>query len=407
MEITPIPTDQTYMKALETSITTAIVDTLNNVESIQYQDPKFEYFFKSEVRELFQYIDYDVFDTIYEKKKESVVRNSNQIWRSYKENLHQFDYENDRFLNRVQKLKNIPQPQQRTEEWYVFRKNHLTGSNSWKIFSSQSSQNQLMYEKLEPPVKVDYTKPNLNDQQPMNWGHKYEPLSIMFYEYYNDVVVEDFGCIEHETIKCLAASPDGIVTSLKNNGRMIEVKNPTTREITQIPKMDYYVQMQLQMEVCDLEECDFVETKFKEYDNCEQFKNDKYKLEKGMIIVLIKDGNELAYEYSPLFSNKPNDLENFTNSVYEKYNFKDGNLENGKYRWFKNIYWYLDTFSCVLVPRNRKWFSVAEDKIKEFWKNVLKEREIPTSHLKYKAKTRSNSVNVINSSNEKNIVVLD
>ena len=180
MEISPPPTDQTDMKELETSITTAIVDTLSNIESIQYQDSKFEYFFKSEVRELFQYIDYDVFDTIYEKKKESVVRNSNQIWRSYKENLHQFDYENGRFLNRVQELKNIPQPQQRTEEWYVFRKNHLTGSNSWKIFSSQSSQNQLMYEKLEPPVKIDYTKPNLNDQQPMNWGHKYEPLSIMF-----------------------------------------------------------------------------------------------------------------------------------------------------------------------------------------------------------------------------------
>ena len=165
--------------------------------------------------------------------------------------------------------------------------------------------------------------------------------------------------------------------------------------------------MQIQMEVCNLEECDFVETKFKEYDNYEQFKNDKYKIEKGMIIVFIKDGNELAYEYSPLFSNKPDDLEKFTNSVYDKYNFKDGNLENGKYRWFKNIYWYLDTFSCVLVPRNHKWFSVAEDKIKHFWENVLKERKNPSSHLKYKSKSKTNSMNVIKTSSETTIVVLD
>lgn len=400
-------TDQTHMKELEVSMKTAIIDTLNNVESMQYQHAKFETFFKSEVYELFQYINYELFDTMYEKIKEDVIRTSNQTWRSFKENLHYFDYENDRFLSRVEELKNIPQPQQRTEEWYEFRRNHLTGSNSWKIFSSESCQNQLMYEKLEPYVKVDYTKPNLNDQQPMNWGHKYEPLSVLLYEYYNDVRVEDFGCIEHEKIKCLAASPDGIVTSLKNNGRMIEVKNPTTREITQTPKMDYYIQMQIQMEVCNLEECDFVETKFKEYDNYEQFKNDKYKIEKGMIIVFIKDGNELAYEYSPLFSNKPDDLEKFTNSVYDKYNFKDGNLENGKYRWFKNIYWYLDTFSCVLVPRNHKWFSVAEDKIKQFWENVLKERKNPSSHLKYKAKTKTNNVNVIKTSSEPTIVVLD
>ena len=31
------------------------------------------------------------------------------------------------------------------------------------------------------------------------------------------------------------------------DGRMLEIKNPTTREITQVPKMEYYIQMQLQI----------------------------------------------------------------------------------------------------------------------------------------------------------------
>ena len=29
-----------------------------------------------------------------------------------------------------------------------------------------------------------------------------------------------------------------------------------------IPKKEYWIQMQLQMEVCDLDECDFLETRF-------------------------------------------------------------------------------------------------------------------------------------------------
>jgi hypothetical protein len=188
---------------------------------------------------------------------------------------------------------------------------------------------------------------------------------------------------------------------------MLEVKNPTTREITKIPKTDYYVQMQLQMEVCQLEECDFVETKFKEYDSYDDFENDKYKLEKGMIIVLIKNNNDLVYEYSPLFSNKPTALEDFVNDTYNKYGFTDGELEKGQYRWFKNIYWYLDIFSCILVPRNRKWFSSAEEKIKDFWSDILKERNVPNSYLKYKAKTRIPKQIIQLSKKDINMVVLD
>lgn len=388
--------DKTDLDQLKMSIQNVILDTLNNVESSMYQDAKFDFFFESEVYESFTYIDYETFRTIYEKIKEETVRRSKQTWRSYKENLHYFDYSENRHFYQIERLKKTPQPQQRTKEWYEFRKDHLTGSNSWKIFSSESCQKQLMFEKLEPPKVYQEIRPNLNDQQPMNWGHKYEPVSILLYEFYNNVVVEEFGCIEHNEIKCLAASPDGIVTSVKNNGRMIEVKNPTTREITQVPKIEYYIQMQLQMEVCQLEECDFVETKFKEYDTRDDFENDKYKLEKGMIIVMIKNGTDLVYEYSPLLKNKLYDLEKFINDTYQKYGFTDETLENGEFKWFKNVYWYLDTFSCVLIPRNRKWFSNAKDKITTFWSNILKEREEPNSYLKYKPKSKSKVIqNVI------------
>ena len=63
----------------------------------------------------------------------------------------------------------------------------------------------------------------------------------------------------------------------KNNylfGRMLEIKNVVSREITGIQKSEYWIQMQLQMEVCELNECDFLETKFIEYLSYEEFKED-------------------------------------------------------------------------------------------------------------------------------------
>lgn len=381
------------------SIINIVGDIVNNLDCLQYHDYKYEENFKSEVYQSFQNINYEDFEKHYQEVINSLPKKGNKIiWRSHKSNLDSFDYFENRYQQQIEYLKQCPQPEQRTNEWYIFRNEHLTGSNLWKIFGTESTRNQLYYEKIishQLPVKEDTNlRPNLNDQMPMNWGHKYEPLSIMLYEYYNDVNVEEFGCIEHAKIPYLAASPDGIVTSKRNNGRMVEIKNPTTREITQIPKMDYYIQMQLQMEVCQLDGCDFVETKFKEYDSYVDYVKDKYKVEKGLIIVLIKNGVELVYEYMPLFNNSEKFMEEFTESIYNKYGFEGIKLENNGYKWFKNIYWKLDIFSCVYVPRNMKWFSSAFPKIQEFWEKIIEERKIPESYLKYKAKTRTSNKNI-------------
>jgi len=44
-------------------------------------------------------------------------------------------------------LINIVQPEQRTDEWYIFRNSTLTASNIYKIFVSEYSQTQLILEK--------------------------------------------------------------------------------------------------------------------------------------------------------------------------------------------------------------------------------------------------------------------
>ena len=46
---------------------------------------------------------------------------------------------------KINYLKSVPQPVQRTPEWYEFRSKCLTASNIWKAFVSESSKNQEYY----------------------------------------------------------------------------------------------------------------------------------------------------------------------------------------------------------------------------------------------------------------------
>jgi putative phage-type endonuclease len=181
---------------------------------------------------------------------------------------------------KIQRLREIPQETQRTDGWYKFRWNCITASNAYKAFDTQSSINQLIYEKCQPLKKFDEECDEevkmVNTNTAMHWGQKYEPLSVMYYEQKYGTKVEDFGCIKHSNYSFLAASPDGIVVNKESDryGRMLEIKNPVSREINGIPKKEYWTQMQLQMEVCDLDECDFLETKFTEYPDYVSYIND-------------------------------------------------------------------------------------------------------------------------------------
>jgi len=256
-------------------------------------------------------------------------------------------------------LKGIYQPEQKTQEWYDFRHDHITASNAWKSLGTLSSKNQLIYEKCKP---LNTEKYNFSlTETPMSWGNKYEYLTTCLYEEKNQTKIGTFGCIAHKDYPFLAASPDGIVTGDINYGRMIEIKNVVSREITGIPKQDYYIQMQLQMEVCDLEECDFVETKFIEYDSEVEFKSDESTKKKGVILVFINDHQEFVYEYMPF-------------EVTDYNEWMEQTFENTTLPWFKNVYWKLEVYSCVLVKRQREWFKAAVPAFTALWDTILKER---------------------------------
>lgn len=289
----------------------------------------------------------------------------------------------EKIKEQITKLKNKPQPVQRTKEWYEHRHNLITASNAYKAFENESSRNQLIYEKCLPlkEISVQETTAPVNVNTAMHWGQKYEPLSVMIYEDKYNTKLGDFGCIQHETYKFLGASPDGINIDQTSPryGRMLEIKNPVNREIDGVPKKEYWIQMQLQMETCDLDECDFLETQFMEYENEDAFKNDGDFAEttsgdmKGVIMYFSSKEGAPVYKYKPLSIECYEDFE-----LWEELQFAE--QEVAENTWIKNIYWKLEECSCVLVLRNKNWFQDNIGAMEELWRIVEKERVHGYSH---------------------------
>ena len=289
-------------------------------------------------------------------------------------------------------LRSLPQPVQRTKEWYELRHNLITASNAYKCFESLSMQNQIIYEKCQPlTVKIGEeteteTETELNDEMKtitittttstfvntnttLHWGQKYEPLSVLLYEYLYGTKIEDFGCIPHINPKYsfLGASPDGIVVNSDSDrfGRMLEIKNIVNREITGIPKKEYWIQMQLQMEVCNLNECDFLETKFVEYETYADYYND---------ITIENDRKGIIMYFSkPIEMKNEEEIEQWEEQIRKQY-------ESPSQIWIKNIYWKLEQMSCVLVLRNPVWFQQNIGEIQRIWNIILEERKTGYEH---------------------------
>ena len=283
------------------------------------------------------------------------------------------------------------QPDQRSDEWYQFRHKIITASNAWKAFDSPSLVNSLIYEKCAPYVKHSSpTNGYINTESPLHWGQKYEPLSIMIYEHQYSTSIGEFGCLPHDKYPFLGASPDGINISVNNPrfGRMLEIKNIVNREITKIPKKEYWIQMQLQMEVCDLNECDFLETRFVEYATEDEYYEDGDEFvtsdgkKKGKLL-LFYENNAPLYEY-------------YVPSIHGEYTSweEDKFLKHENKMFMRTIYWKMDEFSCILVLRNKLWFQEAVIKLKEVSDIIQHEKTHGYEHRAPKKRVRKSSFDI-------------
>lgn len=242
-----------------------------------------------------------------------------------------------KFKSQLEKLIERPIIKQKTDEWYLARKNMITASD----FAQALGKGKF------GSVKQFYKKKCGKDDFIYNeyvlWGNMFEDVAISIYKSLYNVDVYEFGLIKDDDINFFGASPDGI----SSNGIMIEIKCPKKREITGDIPLQYYYQVMGQLKVCNLEECDYFECGFKLFYNREEYLENIDNCEYKGYIIKLEDG---SFKYSELNDDEPSEDEN-------------------------NIYWYLDKYNIKRITRDDEFIKENILKLEKVWDKVLTYRE--------------------------------
>lgn len=296
---------------------------------------------------------------------------------------YNFNISDDKFImeqkNNFKIVSNKHQVKQRSEEWYNNRNNKIGASELSSVFNKNPFCSRKKF------IKKKCVK-NINESFHVNkyclHGIKYEDIIIKIYEQKNNVIIDEFGSIKHNYLDFIAASPDGITNPFKSKNKnynipiMLEIKAPFVRKIFGIPPIYYWYQMQQQMEVCNINACDFLECKIEEYSNWNEYINDNYNndysknnlnMEKGVIIEYLnydESGNTFGYIYPDKLYMTLNEIKLWKNNQI-KY------LENNNKKYIRLITWKLIFYSCFRVYRNVTWWKNNINKIKNTWEEIL------------------------------------
>lgn len=329
----------------------------------------------------------------------------------------------------VKNLLSVEYPEQRSKQWFEQRDGAITASDGGCVIGVN---------KYEPSykfiMKKVFREPFLGGKDCYN-GKKHEDTAILIYEYKYNVIIEEFGLVKHPKYSFLAASPDGIVGKYKSDnkhltnlvGRMVEIKCPTRRQIQttgeikgNICPIYYWVQVQLQLECCNLDKCDFWQCQILEYDcrsdfiadtdNINNFKSIETGMEKGCLIQLLpknkykefvdennnfnsKKYYETVYEhtkfiYPTKIEMSPYDCDMWVMETLEKLQ-TDENYDN--YNFDRVIYWKLVKFHNSLIVRDTDWFKqhlpIYEYmwQIVEYYRKNDNEAQIIKKYIEYKS----------------------
>ena len=154
-----------------------------------------------------------------------------------------------RSVARAQELLAAKYAEQRSPEWLELRENMITASD----VASALGENR--YETPDAFIKKKVLRTIWAGNAATEHGTKLEPLVRALYDERTGRKTHEIGLVQHRLYPWLGASPDGVT----EDGLLVEIKCPLTRKIEpKVPK-HYLPQVQLQLEITDLEECDFVQ----------------------------------------------------------------------------------------------------------------------------------------------------
>lgn len=213
----------------------------------------------------------------------------------------------------------------------------ITASEVYGVFGSESARRDVMMRKLEPRPQGE--GPPI---QALLWGTRFEPVAKRIYEERTQCRITDVSCVQHPVYKFLGASPDGLIAceDMKRYGRLVEFKCPISR----LPKDEippgYVHQMQMQMECTGIDECEYVEFRFKQVNYNEWIRSEDTK---GFFVVY-EDGRVLY------------DVKCETDDC-------------------QTVYWILGSIKEDFVPKDPNWLPSHIEGLTTFWDEVLEHRK--------------------------------
>jgi putative phage-type endonuclease len=159
------------------------------------------------------------------------------------------DPQSETLVARARELLAAEYAEQRSQEWLDLRDQMIIASD----VASAIGDNH--YETPDAFVKKKVLKTKWAGNAATEHGTLLEPIVRDLYDQRTGRKSHEIGLVQHRQYPWLGASPDGVT----EDGLLIEIKCPLTRKIeAKVPK-HYWPQVQLQLEITDLEECDFIQ----------------------------------------------------------------------------------------------------------------------------------------------------
>lgn len=284
------------------------------------------------------------------------------------------------YRNRVKVLRAKPQEIQRSPSWFSARNTRVTASEgaccltlseeickqyvedfNVKKFKYKPNSCLSHYDNREDYIinkcRTFYGENLFKDSIYTLHGKKFEEIATRLYRKKFNTDVIEFGLLQHPKLSYLAASPDGITP----DGIMLEIKCPYSRKIQEgIPPIWYWVQMMIQLEVADLNQCDFLECEIKEV-TYDEFLKIVPLINQDVGIVLNKvlehDNSETKYIYPPDNLNTHDEYFNWSQEVIIQY--QENNIE------VIPIFYFINKWFVLNVYRRKEWFDSIKHLFKE------------------------------------------
>lgn len=274
-------------------------------------------------------------------------------------------------------------PAQKSEEWLRQRMTHITASNCSLClggkFFGQTLENYIE-EKAQQNIHHE-------SNEAMEHGTLFEPVATMLWTKLFGQTVYDVGLIEHRDYPFLGASADGILLYFNHEsgsmvGECIEIKVPYRRNnICFVPDY-YYTQMQLQLEVLDLEVCNFFVCKInlinepelmsemervKLYNIQNDTQKGRYNSTHKFIGIFIKERKmypTYLYGYDTL---RPQKFLNFVEKIKSE-------LQTDYERNFELKFYVIENYFTTQIFRNSNWFECSIYNFVDVYNKIITRR---------------------------------